>query len=84
MALDKTDLQTQPRALPENRQGSGDPRLAYRITDVCKVTGLGRTSVYAALKAGELIGRKWGRSTIVLADELAAFLKKLPSTRVAK
>jgi hypothetical protein len=51
---------------------------AYRIADVCKVTGLGRTSVYAAIKSGDLVARKWNRCTIVLSDDLARFLTNLP------
>jgi hypothetical protein len=54
---------------------------AYRIPEVCKMTGLGRTSVYAAIKSGELVARHWHRCTIVLADDLAEFLNNLPKTR---
>jgi hypothetical protein len=53
---------------------------AYRISEVCKLTGLGRTSVYAAIKSGELVARKWNRCTIVLAEDVAAFLHNLPAT----
>jgi Helix-turn-helix domain len=60
--------------------GEGEPPSvrAYRIPDVCKATGLGRTSVYAAIKSGELVARKWNRCTIVLGDDLATFLNNLP------
>jgi hypothetical protein len=51
---------------------------AYRISDVCKATGLGRTSIYAAIKAGDLVARKYKRCTIVLHDDLATFLHTLP------
>jgi hypothetical protein len=51
---------------------------AYRIAEVCKLTGLGRTSVYAAIKSGELVARKWNRCTIVLQQDLTDFLTKLP------
>ena len=54
---------------------------AYRIRDVCRVTGLGRTTIYAAIKAGALIARRYGRCTIVLAEDVAAFLHNLPKTR---
>jgi Helix-turn-helix domain len=50
---------------------------AYRIAEVCKLTGLGRTSVYAAIKSGDLVARKWKRCTIVLGDDLASFLNNL-------
>jgi hypothetical protein len=52
---------------------------AYRIPDVCAATGLGRTSVYAAIKSGALIARRCGRCTIVLAEDLTAFLRNLPT-----
>ena len=53
---------------------------AYRIADVCKATGLGRTSVYEAIKSGELVARRWRRCTVVLAEDLQAFLRNLPTT----
>jgi excisionase family DNA binding protein len=53
---------------------------AYRISDVCKLTGLGRTSVYAAIKSGELTARRWRRRTVVLAADLQAFLNNLPKS----
>jgi hypothetical protein len=60
--------------------GEGEPLSvrAYRIADVCKVTGLGRTSIYAAIKSGNLVARKWQRCTIVLDEDLARFLNNLP------
>ena len=54
---------------------------AYRIRDVCRVTGLGRTTVYEAIKSGALIARRYGRCTIVLAEDLVVFLRNLPTTR---
>jgi hypothetical protein len=54
---------------------------AYRIPDVCAMTALGRTSVYAAITSGQLVARKWNRCTIVLAEDLIAFLNNLPKTR---
>jgi len=54
---------------------------AFRITEVCRRTGLGRTTVYAAIKDGSLRARKCGRTTIVLADDLRAWLTALPALR---
>ena len=51
---------------------------AYRIPDVCRATSLGRTSIYAAIKSGALIARRYGRCTVVLAQDLEAFLRSLP------
>ena len=58
-----------------------DPLRAYRIPDVCKATGLGRTSIYAAIRSGELVARKWHRCTVVLGHDLAAFMDNLPKVR---
>jgi hypothetical protein len=69
-----------PHAAVDSGVGEGEPLSirAYRIPDVCKVTGLGRTSIYAAIKSGDLVARKWNRCTIVLGDDLATFLNNLP------
>jgi Helix-turn-helix domain len=68
------------------RQGAEEPAspsspLALRIRDVCRVTGLGRTTVYKAIKSGALIARRYGRCTIVLAEDLVVFLRNLPTSR---
>jgi excisionase family DNA binding protein len=56
--------------------------MAYSIDEVCKAAKLGRTSVYAAIKAGELKARKLGRRTLILHDDLIAFLNGLPTVNV--
>lgn len=53
--------------------------LAYRINDVCRETGLGRTTIYAAIKSGALPARKVGRRTLILAADLQQFLTHLPT-----
>jgi hypothetical protein len=72
-----------PRAAVDSGVAECEPLSvrAYRIPDVCKVTGLGRTSIYAAIKSGALVARRYGRCTVVLAEDLAAFLCNLPTTR---
>jgi excisionase family DNA binding protein len=60
-------------------QNGSQVRLALGIHDVCRLTGLGRTTIYAAIKAGELVARKSGRRTIILAADIEAFLNKLPA-----
>jgi hypothetical protein len=40
------------------------PPLALGIAEVCQQSGLGRTSIYAAIKSGDLVARKWKRRTI--------------------
>lgn len=51
---------------------------AYRIPDVIRITGLGRSSVYSAIADGSLQVRKFGRATLVLDGDLLRFLEKLP------
>lgn len=72
----KSDRESPLKGLSEE---PASPR-AYRIAEVCAMTALGRTSVYAAIKSGQLVARKWNRCTIVLAEDLAAFLRNLPTT----
>jgi excisionase family DNA binding protein len=54
-------------------------KLALRIDEVCDATGLGRTSIYAAIKNGFLRARKCGRVTIILSSDLERFLQTLPA-----
>jgi hypothetical protein len=54
---------------------------AFRIPEVCQRSGLGRTTIYEAIKSRALIARRYRRCTVVLADDLAAFLRNLPTTR---
>jgi excisionase family DNA binding protein len=53
--------------------------IAYSVAEVCKEINIGRTSVYAAIRAGELMARKVRRRTLILHDDLVAFLKSLPA-----
>jgi excisionase family DNA binding protein len=55
--------------------------LAHTIKAACRVSGLGRTTIYAALKAGSLSAHKCGRRTLILARDLEEFLQKLPPAR---
>jgi excisionase family DNA binding protein len=55
--------------------------LAHTIKAACRVSGLGRTTLYAALKAGSLSAHKCGRRTLILARDLEDFLNNLPPAR---
>jgi hypothetical protein len=44
--------------------------LAYSIAEACEVSRIGRTSIYEAISSRELIARKHGRRTVILADDL--------------
>lgn len=53
-------------------------REALSLAEVSAATGLGRTKLYEAISAGKLRARKCGSRTLVLRDDLRAFLASLP------
>ena len=55
--------------------------LAFTVAGACRLSGLGRTTLYAAMKSGALPARKCGRRTLILAADLETFLGNLPSAR---
>jgi excisionase family DNA binding protein len=55
-------------------------RQALSLAEVSSVSGLGRTKIYEAIAAGSLKARKCGKRTLVLPDDLRAFLAALPTT----
>jgi len=65
-------------AIESEKSESPFRRAAHSITEVCAATGLGRDSVYGAIRTGKLIARKYGRRTVVLDDDMRAFLEALP------
>lgn len=50
---------------------------AYSVNDLLELLPLGRTSLYAAIKCGDLKSTKFGKSTWFFAKDVAAFLSKL-------
>lgn len=52
--------------------------LAVTIPDAVKATGMSRTSIYEALKRGDLSARKAGRRTLISFADLEAYLASLP------
>jgi excisionase family DNA binding protein len=54
------------------------PRAAHSIAETCALTGLGRDSIYSAIRSGKLLARKLGKRTLVTDDDLRQFLAGLP------
>jgi len=54
--------------------------MAYSVSDVIKMIGIGRTKFYQLVSAGEIRTRKVGNRTIVLAADLDAWVSTLPSS----
>lgn len=53
-----------------------ETKLAYSIPEAAKLADAGRTSVYRAIKDGDLIARKRGRRTIILDADLRRWLER--------
>jgi len=55
-----------------------DLPLAVTIPDAVKASGMSRSSIYEALKRGDLSARKAGRRTLINFADLQAYLANLP------
>jgi hypothetical protein len=57
---------------------TGPPALAYTTYEAAQISRICRSLLYREIAAGRLIARKHGRRTIILADDLLAWLRALP------
>jgi excisionase family DNA binding protein len=55
-----------------------DNKLAFSPNAAAEATGVGRTKIFEAIKEHQLKARKFGRRTIILRDDLLAWLLALP------
>jgi excisionase family DNA binding protein len=55
-----------------------DIPIAVTIPDAVKASGISRSSIYEALKRGDLSARKAGRRTLISFADLQAYLASLP------
>lgn len=55
-----------------------DTPIAITIPDAVKASGMSRSSIYEALKRGDLSARKAGRRTLISFADLQAYLASLP------
>jgi excisionase family DNA binding protein len=55
-------------------------RLAFTVSEAAQTSSIGRTAIFEAIRSGKLVARKYGRRTLIAADDLKAFLNNLPSS----
>jgi excisionase family DNA binding protein len=58
--------------------------LVFTIAEAKASAGVGRSALYAAIASGELPARKLGRRTLIMADDLKAWLTSLPKVKPSK
>ncbi len=56
---------------------------AYTVDEAARLSGLCRRSIYNRIKSGDLVARKNGKLTIILAADLRAWLESLPRMQPA-
>lgn len=59
------------------------PRISMTINDAVAYSGIGRTKLYDLIKEGKLTPRKLGARTLILTEELDAYIRGLPVLKSA-
>lgn len=57
-------------------------KLAVTIAEATSVSGVGKTKLYQEIRAGKIRTRKAGRLTLILVEDLEAYLRALPFGRM--
>ncbi len=54
-------------------------KLAFSIPEVVEIASIGRSKIYENIASGHLRAVKLGKRTLILSEDLDAFLKSLPA-----
>ena len=57
--------------------------VAYNLPDACAAVGLSERTLRDAIRRGDLAVRYAGRKVLIRADDLAAWVDAMPSSRTA-
>ncbi len=57
--------------------------ISITIEDATNYCGIGRTKIYELVKSGKFTARKMGRRTLLLTEELDAYIRSLPTSKEA-
>jgi excisionase family DNA binding protein len=73
-----------PPPVTTRRDISMSDPLAFTIRQAITTAGIRKTSLYAAIKRGDLRARKSGRRTLILRDDLHGWLERLPTLELKR
>jgi excisionase family DNA binding protein len=57
-----------------------ETKRALSVPEAAKAAGVGRTTLFEAIRNGHIAAKKVGRRTIILIDDLDGWLKSLPKS----
>ena len=53
--------------------------IARTVKEACEVSRTGKTTLYGAIRHGDLVARKLGKKTLILEDDLRRWIEQLPT-----
>lgn len=59
------------------------PKISMTINEAVSYSGIGRTKLYELVKNGKLTPKKLGTRTLILTEELNAYVHSLPDMKSA-
>jgi hypothetical protein len=77
----RRNLASEFDAAPIDPRAFGLLKVAYGVNETLELLSIGRTSLYAVVKRGELTPVKFGKKTLFYAIDLAVFLARLKASR---